>query len=177
MSKDEDEKDGEYPLYDGTLPHSDEDTSLAAAEAAKALATKKRARVRAFLESCGSRGATDDEIEVGLGFPHQTASARRRELVLLGLARDSGLRRQTRNRRWAKAWVLGPWPMPFDGGNVPPTQGHVVSSMPTAVELRHAVMAMRVMYKAAMRTRTPIPNLSELVHVCQWLQQLEGAAP
>jgi hypothetical protein len=49
--------------------------------------------------------------------------------------------------------------------------------MPTARELRHAVAAMRVMYKGAMRSKTAIPHLSDMVRVCQWLQQLEGAAP
>lgn len=170
MSKQKDED--EYALYGGTPPHSDEETSREAAEEARKHAAKKRARVRAFIEQCGERGATDDEIETALGYPHQTASARRRELVLLGLVRDSGRRRSTRNGRQAHVWVPGPWPVSF-AGEVPPSQGRVVSSVPNAVELRHAVEAMRVMYaETKRRGKARIPNESDLVRVCLWLQQI-----
>ncbi len=43
-----------------------------------------RERVHRHLEACGERGSTDDELEVALGLLHQTASARRRELELMG---------------------------------------------------------------------------------------------
>ncbi len=36
---------------------------------------------------CGEQGATDDDAEQASGMPHQKISARRRELVLLGLSR------------------------------------------------------------------------------------------
>lgn len=49
-------------------------------------------------------GLTDDEIEVLTRLKHQTASARRRELVLLGLVVDSGHRRPTRSGRPATVW-------------------------------------------------------------------------
>jgi len=64
-----------------------------------------RSRVLGFIESTFIHGATDDEIEVALGMRHQTASARRRDLVLSGLAKDSGKRRKTRSGRSATVWV------------------------------------------------------------------------
>lgn len=53
-----------------------------------------------------SHGATDDEIEQFTGLSHQTASARRRELVLRGQIYADGRRRKTRNGRSACVWVL-----------------------------------------------------------------------
>lgn len=50
------------------------------------------------------RPSTDDEVEDILGLRHQTASARRRELVLLGLVKDSGERRFTSSGRKATVW-------------------------------------------------------------------------
>ena len=49
-------------------------------------------------------GATDDEIEEDLELRHQTASPRRRELVLGKLLRDSGCVRQTSSGRNAVVW-------------------------------------------------------------------------
>lgn len=51
-------------------------------------------------------GLTDDQIEAICNLPHQTASARRRELVLAGLVYDSGERRKTRTGRSAAVWRL-----------------------------------------------------------------------
>ena len=53
----------------------------------------------------GSYGATDDEVEFVTGMKHQTASARRRELVLKGEVVDSGRRRPTRSDCPATVWV------------------------------------------------------------------------
>jgi hypothetical protein len=55
----------------------------------------------------GALGATDDEIEIATGLSHQNASARRRELVLRGALKPSGLRRRTRTGRTAAVWVEG----------------------------------------------------------------------
>ena len=65
-------------------------------------------RVLAYIKSQGSWGATDDEIEQALDMKHQTASARRRELVLMDPPRiiDSGGRRKTRSGRTAKVWIV-----------------------------------------------------------------------
>lgn len=49
--------------------------------------------------------ATCDEIEVDLELRHQTASARVRELFLLGFVVDTGERRRTRSGRRAIIWA------------------------------------------------------------------------
>ncbi len=160
--------DEKYDLYGGTPPFSDEDTSLAAALAVKKNAARKRAKVRAHIEAQGEKGATDDEIEVALGFPHQSASARRRELVLLGLVKDSGVRRKTRNGRWAKVWVTG------IGAELPLVrEGKLVGGMPSAAELRRALVAARALYAKAGKTGV-IPYKWEFVRACQWLKALAG---
>jgi len=51
------------------------------------------------------RGCTDDELEEWLDERHQTVSARRRELVLCGAVRDSGMKRKTRSGTLARVWV------------------------------------------------------------------------
>jgi hypothetical protein len=51
-------------------------------------------------------GLTDDEIEQKTSLRHQTASARRRELVLMELVKHSGQSRPTRSGRNAKIWVV-----------------------------------------------------------------------
>ncbi len=53
-------------------------------------------------------GLTDDEIEVITGLRHQTASARRRELVLSGHVVNSGARRRTTSGRTATVWIATP---------------------------------------------------------------------
>lgn len=88
----------------GEQPYSDGDTSRAAAVAAESVAPKDRARVLSFIRSRGSEGAIDDEIEVALSLSHQTASARRRELVLAGLVAEAGKKRLTRTGSPAKVW-------------------------------------------------------------------------
>ena len=78
-------------------------------EAAVAKApTKARdeAKVLAFVHA-QKHGATDDEIEVGTGLCHQSASARRNGLVVKGLLRDSGEKRLTRRKRRAIVWIEG----------------------------------------------------------------------
>lgn len=85
------------------------DTSKAAADSlsdgtAKAL----REIVYRHLLERDARGATDDEMEAALGMRHQTLSARRRELVIKGLAIDSGDKRKTRSGRSATVWFAVP---------------------------------------------------------------------
>lgn len=65
-----------------------------------------RVRVFGFIMASGRNGATDDEMEAELGMRHQTVSARRRELVLKGLVRDSGSKRDTRSGRSATVWEI-----------------------------------------------------------------------
>ncbi len=81
------------------------DTSRAAAESMTTSAPTLRTKVLRLIIAAGPRGLTDDEIEVVTGMRHQTASARRRELVLGGKVQDSGGRRRTRSGRGATVWV------------------------------------------------------------------------
>lgn len=92
-------------LEPGRLPYSDRDTSLQAAKDARSGAGAMRTAVLAFIRSRGRMGATDDEIEAVLGYSHQTASARRRELVIADLIRPDGTRRPTRSGSPAQVWV------------------------------------------------------------------------
>ena len=80
-------------------------TSQAAAESMEGVASSMQERVRLFIAEAGEHGATDDEIEAALGLRHQTASARRRELVLKEIIKDSGRVRKTRSNRKATVWV------------------------------------------------------------------------
>ena len=90
--------------YGGIPPHQRTDTSLAAAISVLAAAPSMRGQVLAAIQDSGDRGVTDDELEVLLAMKHQTVSARRRELVLLGYLRVAGVRK-TRSGRSAVAWV------------------------------------------------------------------------
>src|SRR5262245_26859307 len=84
-------------------------TSRLAALYAEPRAGTQRARVLAWIRGKGLEkdfGATDDEIEEALGMRHQTASARRNELVKGGFIMDSGFERRTRSRAWATVWVV-----------------------------------------------------------------------
>jgi predicted RNA binding protein with dsRBD fold (UPF0201 family) len=60
------------------------------------------------IRACGEEGATDDEIEKILGMRHQTASARRRELVLGERIIDSGRVRFNESKRPATVWIITP---------------------------------------------------------------------
>jgi hypothetical protein len=79
-------------------------TSAAAAHSVATIANTVRGRVLGFIRDRGEQGATDDEVEEALDLRHQTASARRRELYLLGEIRPIG-ERHTRSGRRAKVWV------------------------------------------------------------------------
>lgn len=100
---------------DTGVPHNDTDTSIAAAAGLGDRAPSMRQRVHNALRFLG--GATDEELERHLNGRHQTISARRRELVLKGLARDSGERRKTSSGRDAIVWVTHDGsPIPVDPG-------------------------------------------------------------
>ena len=72
---------------------------------------KRRARGRSrkvvLLPAAEGGGMTDKEIEAHTGLAHESASARRRGLVLKGFVRDSGHVRRTPSKRWASVWILG----------------------------------------------------------------------
>lgn len=83
--------------YGGMPPFvSGSETSEKASSRAKESASSMRERVHRHLEACGERGSTDDELEVALGLLHQTASARRRELELMGRVVKTDRERKTR---------------------------------------------------------------------------------
>lgn len=67
-----------------------------------------RRRVIAYVRARGDLGATSDEIEVGLGLPHQTVSARITEAKAGGELVPSGVRRPTRSGRNASVLVVAP---------------------------------------------------------------------
>ncbi|MFQ5921189.1 MAG: hypothetical protein ACE5JV_04140 [Nitrososphaerales archaeon] len=92
-------------LYGGFPPHENVDTSIEAAHSQLFQASSVRGRLYRWALKRGSKGFTDDEAEVASGFPHQTISARRRELYLLGLVIWSGDYRRTRTGRRARVWV------------------------------------------------------------------------
>ena len=95
----------DYTLYGGLPPHVDQDTSIEAALSMLESASTLRGRVYRYIDRLGSKGATDDEIEIASGLIHQTVSARRRELVLLNVVVDSGEKRTTRSGRRAIVWI------------------------------------------------------------------------
>jgi hypothetical protein len=94
---------GDQPFYGGAAPHvADSATSAAAAKSIDP--TSMAAQVLEFIRGRVD-GATDDEVERNLEMRHQTASARRRELVIKGLLVDSGRTRNTSSGRKATVWV------------------------------------------------------------------------
>lgn len=85
-------------------PHSDQETSRDAAKRMVPHLARLENLVLEAIRAAGPRGLCDHELESVTGLMHQTASARRRELVLAGLVEDSGERRLTPSGRKAKAW-------------------------------------------------------------------------
>lgn len=81
------------------------DTSKAAAKSLAGKLGRLEHMVLEHIKAQGVRGATDDEIECALQLRHQTASARRRTLVIKGLVVESGRERKTRSGRWASVWA------------------------------------------------------------------------
>jgi hypothetical protein len=81
------------------------DTSEEAAKLIEPTSGSLRGKILEHTRRMAAFGVTDDEVEMWSGLRHQTASARRRELVQAGLLRDSGRRRPTRSGRMATVWV------------------------------------------------------------------------
>ena len=96
----------QLPLIFTPVPHSDEDTSREAAKRMIPHLARLESLVLEAIRAAGPGGLCDHEIERVTGLKHQTASARRRELVLRGLIKDSGTRRKTDSGRDAKAWTI-----------------------------------------------------------------------
>lgn len=85
-------------------PHNGTPTSQAAAEAIKPNAGTLRAMVLEYLESCGERGATDEEMQRALQLPGNTQRPRRQELEKMGLIRATERTRLTTSNRQAVVW-------------------------------------------------------------------------
>jgi predicted transcriptional regulator len=81
------------------------DTSELAAESMADIAGSIREQVYGWMARRGDHGATDDEIERALAIRHQTASARRRELELIGRVQKTDQRRRTSSGRSAAVYV------------------------------------------------------------------------
>lgn len=90
---------------DGRAPSVDQETSHDAADAIEGKAPSLRTQIYGYVHHKGRGGATDYEIENALELRHQTASARRRELVIKGMLFDSGRKRLTDSGRKAIVWV------------------------------------------------------------------------
>lgn len=82
------------------------ETSEAAAKSVEPHLGRMEAMVLKEITLAGDHGLTDDQIESITLLSHQSASARRRGLVLKGLVKDSGTRRKTRSGRSAVVWVV-----------------------------------------------------------------------
>ena len=83
-------------------------TSRAAAESlSKEDLNRMELKVFDCIRRAKLKGRTDEEIEGETGLRHQSASARRRKLVLKGKVRDSGFVRRNRSRRLAIVWEVG----------------------------------------------------------------------
>ena len=80
-------------------------TSEVAAALIAPYANSMQARVYRAIVKSGNHGLTDDEGEALLSIIPQSYTPRRRKLFQLGLIRDSGNRRKTRNWRNAAVWV------------------------------------------------------------------------
>ena len=96
--------DDQQNLFDYRPSEQGSDTSEAAARYTHA--NTDAARVYRYIKSRGALGSTDEEVESALDMRHQTASARRRGLVLQRLITDSGRKRATSTGCKAVVWVL-----------------------------------------------------------------------
>ncbi len=92
--------------YGKTLGHNKQSTSIAAAKRSEPNAGTDARRVLDYIRYGCEDGATDDEVEIALEMRHQTASARRRGLVLTKWLKNGGEKRPTRSGSLAIVWVL-----------------------------------------------------------------------
>jgi predicted transcriptional regulator len=95
--------------YNGRAPfEAGSATSEAAADSLIDAAVTLRERVYRVIVAQAASGTTDDEIEQILKLRHQTVSARRRELELLGRVERTADRRRTSSGRFAAVYVAVP---------------------------------------------------------------------
>lgn len=110
------------------------DTSKAAADSIKPFVAADKAKVFQYIEKQGDAGSTDDQIEVALDLRHQTASARRRDLVLDGAVKDSRERRKTRSGRSAAVWVAVPKALREDQRKLVKARGEAWKELMVVIE-------------------------------------------
>jgi hypothetical protein len=146
--------------YYGQPPHeADSDTSEQAAQDIRPHAGRLRSLVLSAIRDAGRRGCTDEELEDRLRLPHQTVSARRRELVLRGWVRDSGARRRNpRSGRSAAVWVAGL-------ASAVEMAPRPAIKKPSSREIEDALAEIRLLLRAQRRPPSPA-----LVAVGQWLR-------
>lgn len=90
-----------------TLPHNGTETSIAAAESMRPHAETMRRKVCQFIADQGAKGATDEEVQLGLDMNPSTERPRRGEVWGFGLITDSpGKRRPTTSGRMATVWFI-----------------------------------------------------------------------
>lgn len=88
-----------------TLPHNGHACSIAAADSMRPHAETMRRKVCQFIADQGAKGATDEEVQIGLGMNPSTERPRRGEVWGFGLITDSlGERRATTSGRMATVW-------------------------------------------------------------------------
>ena len=92
-------------LYGGLPPHQRVDTSREAAISMLPHVGAQQTKVLEFLEARGERGATDEEIEHGIGMLRQGVCGRRNELVKRYLVKFSGKYRTASTGRRVRVWV------------------------------------------------------------------------
>jgi hypothetical protein len=90
------------------VPHNGVSTSIEAAESIRPHRKRLKTMVLDFIRNRGTIGATDWEIEQHLQLSHQTASARRNELVKDGGVYRSHEKRKTGSGRNAIVWKAAP---------------------------------------------------------------------
>lgn len=104
------------PLLPPARRNAPAGTSKAAAARIASGAARLRVRFLDYITAQGDHGATDAETQAALGMLTQTQTPRRRELVQLGLVRDSGQRRPTPSGCPAAVWVAAE-PGGVEGGS------------------------------------------------------------
>lgn len=90
--------------FNGTPPFvAGSDTSESASEAIASTAATLRGKI---LRVLAEKPSTCDEVEVALNMRHQTASARIRELFIMGRIVNTNTTRRTRSKRKAIVWAV-----------------------------------------------------------------------
>lgn len=106
-------------LYAGKMPYEiGSETSAAAAAAIEKDAHRLRTQVLDAFREAGALGLTSNEVELKLGMRQSTASARVRELALLGWLEEAG-KRKTASGRMAKVFTVRPEPKPPEAASKP----------------------------------------------------------